>query len=506
MPRKAKVKERFVKPEGYQPSYTFEYPAPGETVISYKGNLVGKMIIDPSTFRRELKYGTGVNEQTKCGPSYKEILVASMELYPHCFFKTVIEKQDHRNQCVAKKSKHLETFFNGKIAQSLEPIIPGITQLYWFWHKDTLLKHRPEVFPTLLGVAEELKTNPYFMKDLYKYKFLRQFILHRGQQKLYSFSNWREWFLDKSVNRRAMNLTIDGWKWHSKALYDFQDTFLSKITRPIENRTKLYFLQSLKKRREYQQDGTYSAETIQTVVEHSEVKDIRKAAKLLRKVINQGANRYAQLATQYKLNSVVGVQNVIRYLSDYLRVERYEGTNIVGLTKRAIEWHAVFERRNAEQQTQRYLANRPPETPTAVPPFEIDIEGITRLSTLQAIMDEGAKMKHCVASYANMATEGKCYLYHIEHNGEMATAEIRTVFQYTNANKVAGFELIQCQGPRNQPNAASVWGANAINKALSTINKQLREESVADNTIKDRSDTGGVDGAVPNLVRDDNTF
>lgn len=504
MPRKAKVKERFVKPEGYQPSYTFEYPAPGKTSVYYRGNYVGEMQISPN-FNKTFAY----NSKTNGGPNHQSILVATMELYPHYFFKTVIQKQDHRNLCVAKKSKHLESFFNGKIIQSLEPIIPGITGLYWFWYKDTLLKHRAEVFPTLLGVAEELKTNPYFMKDLYKYKFLRQFILHRGQQKLYGtpLSKWREWFLDKSANRRAMNLTIDGWKWHSKALYDFNETHLSRITKPIDNRTKLYFVQSLIPI-EYH-GGTQGGLRIREAIEHSDVKDIRKAAKLLRNAeINQGANRYAQLASQYKLNSVAGVQNVIRYLSDYLRGEQYEGTNIVGLTKRAIEWHTLFQRRNQEQQTQRYLANRPPETPTAVPPFEIDIEGITRLSTLQAIMDEGAKMKHCVASYANMAADGMCYLYHIEHNGEMATAEIG--FRYVHDPKVSNalltYELRQCQGPRNQPNSASLQGALVLGMALANINLELKEKHYADNSIKDRGDTGGVDGAIPNLVRDDNTF
>jgi hypothetical protein len=94
------------------------------------------------------------------------------------------------------------------------------------------------------------------------------------------------------------------------------------------------------------------------------------------------------------------------------------------------------------------------EAKTAVPPIPLpNIDGVTFLSTAGAVREEGSTMQHCVASYAKRAVEGRCYLFHIEYEGDHATAEI------TEHGK-----LKQIHGPKNQDNKATEWGKKALSK------------------------------------------
>jgi hypothetical protein len=52
------------------------------------------------------------------------------------------------------------------------------------------------------------------------------------------------------------------------------------------------------------------------------------------------------------------------------------------------------------------------------------VPGVRFLDSVAAIADEGAAMGHCAASYAESAVRGECYLFHVEHDGELATAEV----------------------------------------------------------------------------------
>jgi len=62
-------------------------------------------------------------------------------------------------------------------------------------------------------------------------------------------------------------------------------------------------------------------------------------------------------------------------------------------------------------------------------------------------------MENCVASYAQRAVRGSCYLFHASHNGEEATVQL----DHTG-------RVVQAAGPRNQRNAAATWGSRVLGR------------------------------------------
>lgn len=72
-------------------------------------------------------------------------------------------------------------------------------------------------------------------------------------------------------------------------------------------------------------------------------------------------------------------------------------------------------------------------------------------------------MRHCVASYIEQAVSGQCYLFHIDYNGEKATAEID---RFGSIKQIKGVE--------NKHNIACDYGMLALkdwSKNLSSFNK-----------------------------------
>jgi len=75
------------------------------------------------------------------------------------------------------------------------------------------------------------------------------------------------------------------------------------------------------------------------------------------------------------------------------------------------------------------------------------------LSTVDDIVVESKQMQHCVASYAQNAVAGHCYLFHIDRNDEQATVEVGR-----------NGRVMQARGPRDQRNKATAWGARLLDK------------------------------------------
>ena len=137
---------------------------------------------------------------------------------------------------------------------------------------------------------------------------------------------------------------------------------------------------------------------------------------------------------------------VVDFLADYPEVHR---GNLVGLAKKSIRWH----REAADRRTTARLARLAPQTPTARPPIPLpDAPGVGFLDTVEAICEEGATMRHCVAAYAPGAVHGHHYLFHVAYAGEQATVMV----------DAGTGKLLQAHGPHNQRNHASVWGAHAL--------------------------------------------
>jgi len=139
------------------------------------------------------------------------------------------------------------------------------------------------------------------------------------------------------------------------------------------------------------------------------------------------------------------VKQVVNFLADY--PERHTG-NIVGLADKAITYH----RAELEEERDREIARLGAETRAAQPPIPLpETPGVTFLDTVGAICQEGADMDHCAASYARRAVEGHHFLFHIEHDGDRATAQV-------------GYQggVVQIHGPRNRRNGAARWGRRVL--------------------------------------------
>ncbi|MHA2063258.1 MAG: PcfJ domain-containing protein [Candidatus Thorarchaeota archaeon] len=128
--------------------------------------------------------------------------------------------------------------------------------------------------------------------------------------------------------------------------------------------------------------------------------------------------------------------------------------DIMGLTRRSMEYHNNETVRRQLEQRQRAMEGLEPDTLTAVPPIPLPTDDkLIFLDTVERVADEGANMGHCVGGYAGRAVEGHCYLFHVEYDGEEATVEVD---QFGTVR--------QGSGPKNTRNKAVDYGKKALTK------------------------------------------
>lgn len=144
-----------------------------------------------------------------------------------------------------------------------------------------------------------------------------------------------------------------------------------------------------------------------------------------------------------------GLGELVSYLCDYVRAEGvlHRGT-IVGLTEKAIYWH----RDQQQELLQERLARFDVEARTALPPIPLPNNSAIRfLGTVQEAVLEGHEMGHCIATYADQAVAGACYLFHVE-------------YQETSASvMVDGFgQVLQSYGPHNALTPAAAYGKQVL--------------------------------------------
>jgi len=95
-----------------------------------------------------------------------------------------------------------------------------------------------------------------------------------------------------------------------------------------------------------------------------------------------------------------------------------------------------------------------PSTETKKPPIDLlDDDCIRFLSTVEEVWAEGALMNHCIDSYADSAVRGFYYIFHIDYQGESATAAVENSGRY-----------VQCLGPYNRVNKASEYGQAVLSR------------------------------------------
>jgi hypothetical protein len=145
----------------------------------------------------------------------------------------------------------------------------------------------------------------------------------------------------------------------------------------------------------------------------------------------------------------------IRYLCDH--PEPYHG-NLPGLVERVIRWHRqVHERERLEERIAELGGCDQPAIP---PPIPLPaVPGVTFLGTVGEIVEEGTRMRHCIATRAEDALHGRCYLFHIDHQGERASVEV------SPEGRIA-----EAQGPHNTDNVAVSWGATLLRAWGASLN------------------------------------
>jgi len=140
------------------------------------------------------------------------------------------------------------------------------------------------------------------------------------------------------------------------------------------------------------------------------------------------------------------VGTFVRYLLDFPDEHRGQ---LGGLVRKAIRWH---NEHGWEQDFDEFEEPFDAATPTKLPPIPLPtVEGVQFLQTVGDVLEEGKRMNHCIASYADRAVTGHCFLFHVDHEGECASVEV----------DLRGGVRQAC-GPSNRPNRATEYAARLL--------------------------------------------
>lgn len=188
------------------------------------------------------------------------------------------------------------------------------------------------------------------------------------------------------------------------------------------------------------------------VILRSSDEDLKNAVKYIWKKMPNGSENDFR-----RLGSILGAFGII---FDY---PHSPGKwDILGLAKRSEKWHREITQNRRENQRKNLLKDeRVSLSNTALPPIPLPNDmHIQFLDTFMDVVNEGDKMSHCIASYAERAVNGKCYLFHVDYMGEMASVEVDTC-GYVN----------QSYGPYDRHNKASKYGEQILAKWGKDIQK-----------------------------------
>jgi hypothetical protein len=248
--------------------------------------------------------------------------------------------------------------------------------------------------------------------------------------------DWKALFSDvgegyRSLNRTLMNLP--GRVPH-RLVCNLRKLHLE---RPLEHRLELLVVTQYAGLRADRESAGVPRADHTRLLQHAKASQVREALARVSRHLRQPLDP----------RRAADVKQLVQLLADY--PEEHAG-NLVGLTDRAIGWHRDRHEEHMEAMRQHYGA----DTPTSAPPIALpEVPGVTFLDTVGAVCAEAERMRHCVASYIDLAVQGNCYLFHVSYQGEDATVEVGC------EGKVR-----QSQGPRNQRNRAAAWGKRQLNR------------------------------------------
>lgn len=187
----------------------------------------------------------------------------------------------------------------------------------------------------------------------------------------------------------------------------------------------------------------------------AEQRDDQPAALASRLRIFMHATRAEIRSAMTKLSRYLGDPLSHRRASDICQLAQFVGDypeehrgKLSGLLSRAIRWHNTVDQTDYEQLADE-LGH---DTETDPPPIPLpENSELKFLTTVGAVIEEGRRMQHCIATYAQRAVRGDCFLFHYESAGDHASFEVDRVGN-----------VRQSHGPRNSVNRAVSHGRQLL--------------------------------------------
>ena len=304
---------------------------------------------------------------------------------------------------------------------------------------------------------DALYREKYIVKDILSYRAAAVAVLACGffgpanESSIEKMRHWRDLFAPAgmgaytSLNKTLMNLPGGV---PASLLGDLRQVVLP---RPIYNRLELIatILAGARTTDNFHVFAHATADEIKEAVRRMSVSLQRQQEAEIAEMIQQfpgnGWER-AKVRAALSPRRTRDIREAVYYMLDF--PDDHNG-RLVGLAEKAIRWHGTAGREEEARKTIRRFGT---ERKTALPPIGLPkVEGIRLLATVGDIVTEAEKMRHCIASYADKAVEGHCFLFHVDYRGESASVEVDHMGQ-----------IKQARGPRNSPNVATHWGAKVL--------------------------------------------
>jgi hypothetical protein len=169
------------------------------------------------------------------------------------------------------------------------------------------------------------------------------------------------------------------------------------------------------------------------------------------------------------------------YVADSERLENASYAkmkSLIGVWNRAYRIHEEDRQRRAAQQRisdeharkgkEEWMKTKAKPLPFPLPEEKEgkkDGGTLRFLDTVQAIHDESTLMDHCIHSYSRSAVMGDCFLFHVEYQGEMASAEV-----------LSNGRVNQIRGPHNHRNEACTYAERKLSEWVKSWRKVLITE------------------------------
>jgi hypothetical protein len=307
-----------------------------------------------------------------------------------------------------------------------------VQDLMWIrWHlqkrrREKQLEESPQ-YAALMTLADSLGVN--LTIDMSLVDRPGDFEPRANKECLEALHDWRTLFSPTGQSYRSLDRTLMNLPGGIPAGLLKHLAYI-ELERPVTNRLELLFMLHA-----VRYSGNDGMKENWCIVEHARAPQIKEA---IRRVANFTHNELSHRRAN-------DVKFLASFLADY--PNRHNG-NVVGWTDRAIAWH----RDEQVQEIEKQVNLMGEDTKVAPPPIPLpEIPEITFLSDVRAVCEEGASMHHCVASYARNAVSGRCYLFHVERNGDRATVEV----DYKG-------RVVQAHGPGNRRNNVATWAKQKL--------------------------------------------